>query len=218
MEQKPQQLRGEAPGAPSPPVRMSPANDQEQGPGTPTEAEPEIRPRIYVASLSDYNDGRLHGTWIDADQDPEAIGDAIQGMLLASPMGRAAEEWAIHDFEGFNGLHLGEWENLEHVSRVAKGITEHGLAFAHWTMLAAADDELDKFEDAYLGHWPSITAYAADYLEDSGVERALERVVPDSLQPYVKVDAEALGRDLELGGDVSSFEGDGGVYLFRSDW
>jgi hypothetical protein len=28
-------------------------------------------PRIYVASLSDYNNGVLHGRWIDASSDPE---------------------------------------------------------------------------------------------------------------------------------------------------
>lgn len=30
-------------------------------------------PRIYVASLSDYNAGTLHGKWIDADQSAEDI-------------------------------------------------------------------------------------------------------------------------------------------------
>jgi antirestriction protein len=179
------------------------------------ELPPEIQPRIYVASLSDYNAGRLYGIWLEADQDPEELHDAITGMLCASPMGKQAEEWAIHDFEGFNGLHLGEWEDLKHVSRVAKGIVEHGIAFAHWTM-AAEDEELDKFEEAYLGHWPSMTDYALDLLDDYGIESAIERDVPESLQPYIKVDAEALGRDLELGGDVSTFEGDAGVYVFRA--
>jgi len=30
-------------------------------------------PRIYVACLAAYNAGKLHGEWIDADQDAEAI-------------------------------------------------------------------------------------------------------------------------------------------------
>ena len=37
-------------------------------------------PRIYVASLSDYNAGHLHGRWIDADQDPDAIREEIAAM------------------------------------------------------------------------------------------------------------------------------------------
>lgn len=38
----------------------------DQGPGGPEEpeadTEPQLEPRIYVASLSDYNAGGLHGT------------------------------------------------------------------------------------------------------------------------------------------------------------
>jgi len=52
--------------------------------------------RIYVASLSDYNAGRLHGAWIDATQDADEIEAEVQEMLAASPE-PIAEEWAIHD-------------------------------------------------------------------------------------------------------------------------
>jgi len=41
-------------------------------------------PRIYVASLADYNAGRLHGCWIDADQSADAIRDEIAQMLAES--------------------------------------------------------------------------------------------------------------------------------------
>jgi hypothetical protein len=50
-------------------------------------------PRIYVASLSDYNAGRLLGRWIDADQPAEAIHEQIAQLLaesnqpIAGPMG-----------------------------------------------------------------------------------------------------------------------------------
>jgi antirestriction protein len=178
------------------------------------ELEQQIVPRIYVASLSDYNAGRLHGTWLDANQEPEDMHRHINAMLARSTEPHA-EEWAIHDFEGFNGLHLGEWEDLGHVSRVAKGISEHGLAYGHWATLVSQDEELDQFEEAYHGHWETITDYAETLLDDFGLERQLEAAVPESLRPYVKVDAEAFGRDLQLGGDVTAIEGDGGVYVFR---
>jgi antirestriction protein len=53
-------------------------------------------PRIYVACLSAYNNGHLHGWWIDADQEPDALWLDIEEMLADSPMDDA-EEWAIHD-------------------------------------------------------------------------------------------------------------------------
>jgi antirestriction protein len=178
--------------------------------------EPKPEPRIYVASLSDYNAGRLHGTWIEADQEPEGIHDAITGMLQASPTDPRAEEWAIHDFEGFNGLHLGEWEDLAHVSKIAKGIKEHGIAYAHWATLVSSDEELDTFEENYLGRWEDVTEYAEDIFEDLGLYEEVEKCVPDNLRPYVTLDAKGFGRDLQLGGDISVIDVAGGVYIFSN--
>ena len=188
------------------------AGDQADSGG---EKQPGLVPRIYVASLSDYNAGRLHGIWLEANQEPEDLQLRINYMLARSEEPNA-EEWAIHDFEGFNGLHLGEWENLAYVSRVANGIAEHGVAFAHWATLVSEEEELDRFEEAYLGQWPSRTAYAENVLEDLGLDEELERAVPENLRPYVRVDAEGFGRDLQLGGDITIIEEAGQVYVYSS--
>ena len=42
-------------------------------------------PRIYVACLASYNAGRLHGLWIDATDDVDAMQAEINRMLAASP-------------------------------------------------------------------------------------------------------------------------------------
>ncbi len=169
---------------------------------TPNESPEEIRPRIYVADLSAYNAGLLRGVWLEADQEPEEMHDQIAGMLAKSPE-PFAEEWAIHDYEGWNGLKLGEWESLDRVSKIAKGIRVHGLAYARWAELVGNDEDLDQFEDHYLGRWGSRTEYAADILEDLGLLEYVDKLVPENLRPYVSVDAEAFGRDLELGGDIT---------------
>jgi antirestriction protein len=166
------------------------------------EHEMEATPRIYVADLAAYNSGLLRGIWIDADQEPEELHDQIAGMLAKSPE-PFAEEWAIHDYEGWNGLKLGEWENLDRVSKIAGGIREHGLAFAHWAALVDNDEELEQFEERYLGRWDGRTEYAADVLDDLGLYEQVEQAVPENLQPYVTLDAEGFGRDLELGGDIT---------------
>src|SRR5439155_5846786 len=92
-----------------------------------TRAEQARRPeaRIYVASLADYNAGRLHGAWINAVQEPERIQAEIATMLERShePL---AEEWAIHDYEGFTGIRLSEYESIERISQIANGIAEYG--------------------------------------------------------------------------------------------
>jgi antirestriction protein len=82
-------------------------------------------PRIYVACLASYNNGRLHGTWIDAYQSAETIWTEVEVMLESSP-DPWAEEWAIHDYEGFGTIRLGESEPFARVAAMAAGIVEYG--------------------------------------------------------------------------------------------
>lgn len=193
-------------------------HDQQQGGErqTPeTEAAASVL-RVYVASLADYNAGRLHGEWIDLD-DAQDLGERVQAMLGRSSE-PVAEEWAIHDYEGFGPLHLGEYESLDTVAMLAQGIRQHGPAFAHWVALegTTTSDLLARFEDAYLGHWESIEAFAENLFDDFGYQELLDQAIPEHLQPYVRFDAEAFARDLDLGGDITTSEGDHGVYVFNA--
>lgn len=175
-----------------------------QHPDTPT-------PRIYVASLSDYNAGRLHGVWIDATDGRTAIVDAIARMLATSRE-PDAEEWAIHDYENFGPVRLGEYESLDVIARLGEGIATHGPAFAHYAALVDPDwDQLAQYEDRYMGHWCSMSAYAGDLLDSLGVDT--ECCVPETLQPYVRIDTEAFARD--LASELAISEGDRGVYVFE---
>ena len=170
-------------------------------------------PRIYVASLSDYNAGDLHGVWIDAAQEPEALQASIDIMLRASRQ-PGAEEFAIHDYEGFGPYNLGEYESLAVVSTLALGIEAHGVAFAHYAHLldTVTTDELRLFDDRYRGHWPSMESYAESYLADMGVD--LDLLVPDEwLRPYVVLDTKAFGQQLAT--EMSASEGEGGIYIFE---
>jgi len=56
--------------------------------------------RIYIADLAAYNNGILHGIWVDATLDIDDIWQQIKDMLKQSPVDDA-EEIAIHDYEGF---------------------------------------------------------------------------------------------------------------------
>lgn len=177
---------------------------------------PQVMPRIYVASLSDYNAGRLHGAWIDAAQDYDDLIDEVNEML-ANSSEPVAEEHAIHDYEGFGPLRLDEYENLETVCEIAAGIAEHGPAFAGWAaQLDRAEwGRLDRFAEHYLGHWDSTADYAADMLTDLGID--LDEIGPEILQPYVRVDLDAYARDLEYDLVVVEDDDQGGVHIFSGD-
>jgi antirestriction protein len=183
------------------------------------EQQPELRPQIYVASLSDYNAGRLHGAWLDAAQTPEALMAGISSMLAASPI-PGAEEWAIHDYEAFAGVQLGEYESIENVSKIALGIAQHGTAFGAWAEGLDHSDwqDLERFDDCYQGRWESLTDYAEDLLDALGIPQIIEKAVPETLQAYVSIDAESFGRDMSYNGDVYVVDDDsaGGVFIFWS--
>lgn len=152
-------------------------------------------PRIYVACLAAYNAGRLHGAWIDADQDKDAVWAEVEAVLTSSPV-PGAEEWAIHDYEGFGPMRLSEYESVERVVAIAHGIEEHGPAFAAWLDGDSTRDpeDLTAFEDAYRGEWDSVRAYAEDWAESTGLDDLAEKCG----SPYIHVDVELLERDLEI--------------------
>jgi antirestriction protein len=181
---------------------------------TPEEVKRKLRPKIYVASLSDYNSGTLHGQWIDADQEPDDIGSAVQEMLAASQEPHA-EEWAIHDFEDFGSIFLGEWESFANISRLGKALAQHGRPFAYWANYVGhgQGEELDRFEASYMGVWGSLQDFLIDATEDYGLGRTLDEHVPSGLRPYVRFDYELLAHD--MAGDLHVARDEEGLHVFR---
>lgn len=178
------------------------------------ELDSDTQPRIYVASLSDYNAGRLHGTWINANQPSEDLAQAVADMLADSPE-PIAEEWAIHDYEGFGQVRLSEYESLEDISRLAQGMAEHGRAFAAWasTRDGLGEESLAGYEDSYLGSWDSVEQYAESFLDEIGAPAELERL-PEWLQPHVSLDVSGFANDLVLSGDIRVVEDWSSVHIF----
>jgi len=165
------------------------------------------KPRIYVACLAAYNNGHLHGAWIDATEGEWAIETDIQTILASSPIA-AAEEWAIHDHEGFEGLEVSEYAGVATVVRLARFVSEHcakGVAVAEYY-----GGDLDEAEEALSDRYLGCYASTADYLEEVMGETAS---VHESLRFYI--DWAAMARDAELNGDLLSIEGgDSEVYVF----
>nr|CRL76759.1 antirestriction protein [Mycolicibacterium malmesburyense] len=181
------------------------------------EKEPKPSPAIYVASLADYNNGVLHGTWIDAAREPEDI-EADINTMLADSREPNAEEWAIFDYDQFGCCRIHEHDPIDLVARIARGIQEHGYAFAAWAEVHEGNPERwDDFTEAYLGHYDSVQDYADQLIDDLGYTDELAKL-PESLRPYLRFDSEALARDMELSGDFYTVASpDGGVWIFQGN-
>jgi antirestriction protein len=203
--------------------------------------------RIYVASLSDYNNGHLLGRWIDCDQSADEIQAEINEMLreskfpnvkvecphcdgsgddngcptcLGSGLVPSAEEWAIHDHE-FCGIKLGEHEDIEWLAALAAAIEEHGDAFVcyvKWQGTSNCDD-IDSAVSDFQDKYQGEHDSLADYVEQYWEDTGeYKRNDKQWWSPINYVDWERMARDLELGGDVHTEDSDGGkIHVFNNN-
>ena len=153
-------------------------------------------PRVYIACLASYNNGILHGSWIDCANDPEDIKTDIHQMLKASPI-EMAEERQIHDYEYFHGFDPSGYLP-EKLSQFALFIEEHEILGAE---LLDIHDDIDKakevLEDYYLGCYESLSDYAEE-LTTSCCD------IPKHLEYYI--DYHSMARDMELNGEFYSIQ------------
>lgn len=198
-------------------------NYEQQSTNPNGEQAPPRPPRIYAASLSDYNAGVLHGRWLDADLGPDVLQEAIAEMLAESPTAERwwepAEEWAIHDHEGFGNARIGEYESLDDVTELATGILAHGDAYAAWwsdVRDTQPDDDPDHtFDNRFQGEYSTATEFGEQMLDDMGVSLDYFPGVPEGLWPYVQLDVEGWVRDMQFNGEIQVVEGGRGVYVFQ---
>ncbi len=174
----------------------------------------QIGPKIYVACLAAYNGGQLHGEWIDANQEVHEIQANITSMLERSPE-PYAEEWAIHDCEGFGSISISEWPGIERVSTLAKLIAAHAEPFSIWyENQDGSNFDISELEEMFLEQWQgtfeSDTDFAYKLFEESG---QLSRL-PIWAQNYF--DYESYARDLHLGGDFSFTRHNCQTYVYRN--
>lgn len=193
----------------------------EHDPTTNPEQEPNLRPRVWIGSWADYNEGRLHGDWCDAAVETETLWADVQ-HILATSRDPAAEDFGIFDHDGFGGYQPGESDPLEHVALVARGIAEHGPAFAAYAELHDGDPSmLSSFTDSYLGEYDSTTEWAESFMDESGASETIERMAQEQvsdLARYVRIDTATWVQDAWMSGDVAIIQRPGGgVWIFSAN-
>ena len=166
-------------------------------------------PQIYVACLSSYNAGQLHGSWIEPATDKAELLGQIDKVLKTSPM-PDAEEWAIHDYNDFPNL--GEYPGLDNIIKVQEAIDEHEADIVKGFLSNWSLEDLDHIGDAYYGKYDSFTEFAQQYAEDT-----IEGLSANDSTLARYFDWEAFERD--LGHDYHEADGDNGTsIIFNSNW
>lgn len=95
------------------------------------------------------------------------------------------------------------------LDRLAEEIADEGEAFtAYLSNLGTGSDDLEKaledFRDAYMGTFDSLTEWAEDYADSTGMLES----IPDHLRCYF--DFQAFARDADINGDVYGLDLEGG--------
>lgn len=181
-------------------------------------------PRVYIASLSDYNAGHLRGEWFDfedysdADELLAAIGEMLAGFDAeygtADNCGVAREEWAAHDSENLpNGLYSESmdfeqvYSHIEAMSDLSEYEKEAFTDYCENNGEAFSPDSIEGFRDAYNGKHESEEAFAEQLVDDLGYLNEM----PQHLQSYF--DYEKFARDLFCGDYWMSENG----HVFRNN-
>ena len=123
---------------------------------------------------------------------------AIRAMLKASPE-PLAEEFAIHDHEGFGGVEIGEFASIGRVVEIAAFLRARGRLGA--LVLAEVGGDLDAAVSALDEQYRGVFASLADCFQDLTEETT---AIPETLRFYI--DYEAMARDARLNGEVFTVE------------
>lgn len=148
-----------------------------------------LEPKIYLACLAAYNNGYLHGKWIDAFHGVDYIWEAVKSMLSKSPIPNA-EEFAIHDFEDFGSVEIKEYDGIETVVEIADFITEYDELGAEILCYTGRNIEEARklLDECYHGEFNSEEDFAYYWMHEID-----GRDIPEYLEYYI--DYQAMARD-----------------------
>lgn len=179
--------------------------------GQETVAEP---PRIYLTDTAAELKGVDRGQWIDATADADELRAIRDELLTMSPF--ANPTVAIRQVAGFEGLEIAEQEDLETVSRLARGIAAHGRAFVAYVDAWGSDQEaVDAFSAMYVGSWPNLAAWAETVAEQLGWPDQLDEHLDPLLRSQVRIDYQSLGRELTYDSYVIEDDERAQIHVFR---
>lgn len=169
---------------------------------------PHSNPQIYVACLASYNSGILYGRFIDCTLGSDHVWEEIKDMLKNSTE-EYAEEWGIHDYNGFDGLNISENEDIETICELAEALTGpvgHLISDIYHHMGGTVAQALEYINENYAGEFEDLGCFAMNFYEEIGSE------IPKELQYYINWDQ--MGKDMESNGEIFSTGGYNRVHVF----
>ncbi|WP_280442600.1 antirestriction protein ArdA [Nocardia brasiliensis] len=186
------------------------------------EQQPSLNPRLYITRGLPLRAELTDGTWVDMAREPRDIYAEMYAVLAADEATESIPLY-IWDYDGFGAFEvttgavdLEGVDSIELLAQVARGITQHGPAFAAYASAFDADPELlNLFAASYKGQHESMAAYVRQLFEPLRIEDRLQQAVPATLEEFVSVDYAAIGEEMLRQGDVVAIPAEGdAVWVF----
>jgi antirestriction protein len=126
-------------------------------------------PKVYVADLEAYNNGKLSGVWLDLTDynDADELMDAIQDFLKTS----GGEEYAIHDYENLPSSMYSEYmgkSDFEEIYQMIDLAKDNNLPLEVVMEVVSQYDE--SALDEYYGVYDDEEDFAYQQVEELGLE------------------------------------------------
>ncbi len=154
--------------------------------------------KIFITNLTQYNEGRLIGQWVELPCTEEQLQDVMSRVLCLD------EEYFITDSEDIP-FDVNEYDNpftLNEKLEQYEALDDHEKLCVVFLLS-------EGYDWTYcIDHHEDVTVYPQESLEDvaySLVEDGCFGTVPESLSNYI--DYEAIARDLGYDGYVEREEG-----------
>ena len=173
------------------------------------EAEPQqpVRPEIWIGSAADFAGDQSYGDWVDPAQLPADLFADIRKIVDRTP-DRAQASWGVHDLRGFGSWQPSEQDALPAYVLVARGIREHGLAFAALAKLVGADSpavDPARFRLSFVGEYASVPDFVRQFAAETGLHDYFNRL-PVAVRPFFKIDYAAIWHEARKELDVVQHE------------
>jgi antirestriction protein len=130
-------------------------------------------PKIYVADLEAYNNGRLSGVWLDLMDynDADELMSAIQDFLKTT----GGEEYAIHDVENIPSKLYSEYmgqRDFEELYEMIDLAKDNDLPLE--VVIQVVSEYGTSAVDEFMGKYDSADDFAQELVDDTGIESFID--------------------------------------------
>lgn len=166
------------------------------------EQQPNNEPhaRIWIGTKRTFDDGILHGEWVDAELPPLDLVAAIGQVLSTSPV-EDDDEFIIAATDGFGDLRIDPEFPISEIKNVAEKVRIHGQLFIEYCrLLQDVGKATATFDWAYLGILDDYVEVGEQLLDRLGIRATFDEafaLLPPYLRTLIIIDGSKLLGDFQ---------------------